>query len=277
MILHTEGMLLPCAIDMFHGTGHVCCPQHKIDAANSEKFDLQNLDEDEVDEIADASQGESTKVDKMAAMEHEEDELDYDYCEGTDDWEEESSEKDFYIKSLANDMEVLSTSQPTDEVGVYFEIPAGENECAHFAKAKQQREVRHSDRLGKQVMAVDPDKAAMMKSQVGDPPPSLLYQVPFVAEEIQDEINELQQEQHFRVNQLASGSESQTAFDSVAPPFVDGKPFRPIQIKIMPAITDVQGSGMIDPEGLVPDQNAIGSDENNVNGNVVIDESFDVK
>ncbi|XP_048471339.1 amyloid-like protein 2 [Rhincodon typus] len=299
---------------------------------------------------------------------------------------------------------ILSTPQPTDEVDVYFETPADENEHARFAKAKQQLEVRHRDRMDKvreeweeaerqaknlpkaerqllvqhfqsmvealeeeaateklqlvethlarveallndrrrvalenylsalqadpprphrilqalkryiraeqkdrqhtlrhyqHVMAVDPEKAAQMKSQVVthlrvieermNQSLSLLYQVPLVAEEIQDEIDELLQEQHFSVDQLASSSESQTAFDSVEAPFVDGKPFRPIQVKTMPAIADVQGtvsdswsatkkgSGMIDPEGLMPDENAIGSNENNVNGNVVIDESFDVK
>ncbi|XP_078061238.1 amyloid beta precursor like protein 2 isoform X4 [Mustelus asterias] len=397
MILHTYGMLLPCGIDRFHGTEYVCCPQNKIDDVNSEKSDLQNLDEDEEDEIADASQEESTEVEKMTVKEDEEDELDYDYSEEdedeyTDDWEEESSEEDLYKNNHVDDMKVLSTRQPTDEVDVYFETPADENEHARFAKAKQQLEVRHRDRMDKvreeweeaerqaknlprterqllvqhfqnmvealeeeaateklqlvethlarveallndrrrvalenylsalqqdpprphrilqalkryiraeqkdrqhtlrhyqHVMAVDPEKAAQMKSQVVthlhvieermNQSLSLLYQVPFVAEEIQDQIDELLQEQHFGMDQLASSSESQTAFDSIEAPFVDGKPFRPIQVKTMPAITDVEGSGMIDPEGLVPDENAIGSDENNVNGNVVIDESFDVK
>ncbi|XP_078386765.1 amyloid beta precursor like protein 2 isoform X3 [Cetorhinus maximus] len=408
MILHTYGMLLPCGIDKFRGTEYVCCPQNKIDDVNFEKSDLQNLDEDEEDEIADASKEESTEVEKMAIEDEEQvDELDYDYSEEDedeyiDDWEEESSEEDLYKKNLVNDVKVLSTPQPTDEVDVYFETPADENEHARFAKAKQQLEVRHRDRMDKvreeweeaerqaknlpkaerqllvqhfqnmvealeeeaateklqlvethlarveallndrrrvalenylsalqadpprphrilqalkryiraeqkdrqhtlghyqHVMAVDPEKAAQMKSQVVthlhvieermNQSLSLLYQVPFVAEEIQDEIDELLQEQHFGMDQLASSSESQTAFDSVEAPFIDGKPFRPIQVKTMPAITDVQGtvpdswpatkkgSGMIDPEGLVPDKNAIGSNENN--GNVVIDESFDVK
>ncbi|XP_067909863.1 amyloid-like protein 2 isoform X2 [Heterodontus francisci] len=392
MNLHTYGMLLPCGINRFHGTEYVCCPQNKIDDVSSEESDLQNLDEDEEDEIADASKEESTEVEKIAA---EEEELDYDYSEEdeyTDDWVDESSEEDLYKKNIVNDVKVPSTPHPTDEVDVYFETPADENEHARFAKAKQQLEVRHRDRMDKvreeweeaerqaknlpkaerqllvqhfqnmvealeeeaateklqlvethlarveallndrrrvalenylsalqadpprphrilqalkryvraeqkdrqhtlrhyqHVTAVDPEKAAQMKSQVVthlhvieermNQSLSLLYQVPFVAEEIQDDIDKLLQEQHFSVDQLASSSESQTAFDSVEAPFVDGKPFRPIQVKAMPAITDVQGSGMIDPEGLVPDENAVNSDENNVNGNVVIDESFDVK
>ncbi|XP_048417954.1 amyloid-like protein 2 isoform X3 [Stegostoma tigrinum] len=409
MILHTYGMLLPCGLDRFYGTEYVCCPQNKIDDVSSEKSDLQNLDEDEEDEIPETSKEESAEVEKMAFEEEDDDELDYDYSEEdedeyTEDWEEESSEEELYKKSIDNDVKVLSTPQPTDEVDVYFETPADENEHARFAKAKQQLEVRHRDRMDKvreeweeaerqaknlpkaerqllvqhfqsmvealeeeaateklqlvethlarveallndrrrvalenylsalqadpprphrilqalkryiraeqkdrqhtlrhyqHVMAVDPEKAAQMKSQVVthlrvieermNQSLSLLYQVPLVAEEIQDEIDELLQEQHFTVDQLASSSESQTAFDSVEAPFVDGKPFRPIQVKTMPAIADVQGtvsdswsatkkgSGMIDPEGLMPDENAIGSNGNSVNGNVVIDESFDVK
>ncbi|XP_072449091.1 amyloid beta precursor like protein 2 isoform X3 [Chiloscyllium punctatum] len=406
MNLHSYGMLLPCGIDRFRGTEYVCCPQNKIDDVSSEKPDLQNLDEDEEDEIPGVSKEESAEVEKMAFEEEENDDLNYVYSEEdeyNEDWEEESSEEELYKKDVS-DVKVLSTPQPADEVDVYFETPADENEHARFAKAKQQLEVRHRDRMDKvreeweeaerqaknlpkaerqllvqhfqsmvealeeeaateklqlvethlarveallndrrrvalenylsalqadpprphrilqalkryiraeqkdrqhtlrhyqHVMAVDPEKAAQMKSQVVthlrvieermNQSLSLLYQVPFVVEEIQDEIDELLQEQHFSVDQLASSSESQTAFDSVEAPFVDGKPFRPIQVKTMPAITDVQGtvsdswsaakkgSGMIDPEGLMPDENAIGSNENNVNGNVVIDESFDVK
>uniref|UniRef100_A0A4W3GYW6 Amyloid beta (A4) precursor-like protein 2 n=1 Tax=Callorhinchus milii TaxID=7868 RepID=A0A4W3GYW6_CALMI len=44
---------------------------------------------------------------------------------------------------------VLSSSHPTDEVDVYFETPADENEHARFAKAKQQLDVRHRDRMDK--------------------------------------------------------------------------------------------------------------------------------
>ncbi|XP_067827217.1 amyloid-like protein 2 isoform X2 [Heptranchias perlo] len=299
-------------------------------------------------------------------------------------------ESEDYCMAVCKQM-ILSTPHPTDEVDVYFETPADENEHARFAKAKQQLEVRHRDRMDKvreeweeaerqaknlpkaerqmlvqhfqnmvealeeeaateklqlvethlarveallndrrrvalenylsalqadplrphrilqalkryvraeqkdrqhtirhyqHVMAVDPEKAAQMKSQVVthlhvieermNQSLSLLYQVPFVAEEIQDEIDELLQEQHFGTDQLIS-SEIQTAFDSVEAPFIDGKPFRPIQVKTMPAITDVQGSGMMDPDGLVPDEKAVGIDENNVNEDVVIDDTFDVK
>ncbi|XP_067827219.1 amyloid-like protein 2 isoform X4 [Heptranchias perlo] len=392
MILHTYGMLFPCDIDRFHGTEYVCCAQNKIDDLNSEGSDLQNVDEE--DEIADASEEESAEVEKIA-VEDEDDEFDYDYTEDddeyADDWEEETSEEDLYKKNIVDDVKVLSTPHPTDEVDVYFETPADENEHARFAKAKQQLEVRHRDRMDKvreeweeaerqaknlpkaerqmlvqhfqnmvealeeeaateklqlvethlarveallndrrrvalenylsalqadplrphrilqalkryvraeqkdrqhtirhyqHVMAVDPEKAAQMKSQVVthlhvieermNQSLSLLYQVPFVAEEIQDEIDELLQEQHFGTDQLIS-SEIQTAFDSVEAPFIDGKPFRPIQVKTMPAITDVQGSGMMDPDGLVPDEKAVGIDENNVNEDVVIDDTFDVK
>ncbi|XP_051895706.1 amyloid-like protein 2 isoform X3 [Pristis pectinata] len=404
MILHTYGMLLPCGIDRFHGTEYVCCPENKIDDVNSEDSDLESVDEEEIGE----SREESTEVERDPVVEEKDnDNLDYDYDEEdeyADDWEEAISEENLYKENIVNDVKVLSTPHPTDDVDVYFETPADANEHTRFAKAKQQLEVRHRDRMDKvreeweeaerqarnlpkaerqmlvqhfqnmveaveeeaateklqlvethlarveallndrrrialenylsalqadpprphrilqalkryvraeqkdrqhtlrhyqHVRTVDPEKAAQMKSQVVthlhvieermNQSLSLLYQMPFVAEEIQDEIDELLQEQHFSMDYFASSSEIQSAFESVEAPFVEGKPFRPIQVKAMSPITDIQdtvpdslpatkkGSGMIDPDGLVPDENAAGNNENSVNENVVIDESFDVK
>ncbi|XP_032905648.1 amyloid-like protein 2 isoform X1 [Amblyraja radiata] len=407
MILHTYGMLLPCGIDKFHGTEYVCCPQNKIDDVSSEESDLENVDKMEEEEIVESSREESTEVENPPVVEEKDnDELDYYYDEDeyTDDWEEATSEESLYKESIVNDVKVPSTPHPTDDVDVYFETPADANEHTRFAKAKQQLEVRHRDRMDKvreeweeaerqarnlpkaerqmlvqhfqnmveaveeeaateklqlvethlarveallndrrrvalenylsalqavpprphrilqalkryvraeqkdqhhtlrhyqHVMAVDPEKAAQMKSQVVthlhvieermNQSLSLLYKMPYVAEEIQDKIDKLLQEQHFGVDHFASSAEIQSAFESVESPFVDGKPFRPFQVKTMPSITDVQGtvpdslpatkkgSGMMDPDGLVPDENAAGSDENAINENVVIDESFDVK
>lgn len=36
---------------------------------------------------------------------------------------------------------------PTDDVDVYFETPADDNEHARFQKAKEQLEVRHHNRM----------------------------------------------------------------------------------------------------------------------------------
>ncbi|XP_069750464.1 amyloid beta precursor like protein 2 isoform X2 [Narcine bancroftii] len=354
MLLHTFGMLLPCGVDRFHGTEYVCCPQNKIDDVSSEDRDLENVDEEEMSE----SREESFELEINPVAEEDNDELDYDYDEEdeyVDNWEEVTSEENLYKENIVNDVKVLSTPHPTDDVDVYFETPADANEHTRFAKAKQQLEVRHRDRMDKvreeweeaerqarnlpkaerqmlvqhfqnmveaveeeaateklqlvethlarveallndrrrialenylsalqadpprpyrillalkryvhaeqkdqqhtlrhyqHVMAVDPEKAAQMKSQVVthlhvieermNQSLSLLYQMPFVAEEIQDEIDELLQEQHFGIDNFASSSEIQSTFESVEAPFVEGKPLRPIQVKAVPAITDVQ-------------------------------------
>ncbi|KFV48208.1 Amyloid-like 2, partial [Tyto alba] len=78
----------------------------------------------------------------------------------------------------------------------------------------------HTIRHYQHVLAVDPQKAAQMKSQVMthlhvieermNQSLSLLYKVPYVAEEIQDEIDELLQEQRADMDQFTSSiSESQ--------------------------------------------------------------------
>ncbi|XP_072094606.1 amyloid beta precursor like protein 2-like isoform X4 [Mobula birostris] len=342
MILHTYGMLLPCGTDRFRGTKYVCCPQNKIDDVDPEDSDFENVDEKE-EEIGESSREESAEVEGNPVVEEKDnDEQDYDYDEEdeyNDDWEEAISEANLYKENIVNNEKVLSTPHPTDDVDVYFETPADANEHTRFAKAKQQLEVRHRDRMDKvreqweeaerkarnlpkaqrqtlvqphrilqalkryvraeqkdrqhtlrhyqHVMAVDPEKAAQMKSQVVthlhvieermNQSLSLLYQMPFVAEEIQDEIEELLQEQHFGMDHFASSSEIQSAFESVESPFVEGKPFRPVQVKTLPAITVTEGSGMIDPDGLAPDENAVGNNKNIINENVVFDERFDVK
>eukprot|EP00062_Callorhinchus_milii_P011212 gi/632956931/ref/XP_007894204.1/ PREDICTED: amyloid-like protein 2 isoform X2 [Callorhinchus milii] len=311
-----------------------------------------------------------------------------------------------YCMAVCKQM-ILSSSHPTDEVDVYFETPADENEHARFAKAKQQLDVRHRDRMDKvreeweeaerqaknlpkaeqqmlvqhfkamvesleqeaasekqrlvethlarveallndrrrvslenylsalqaspprshrilqalkryvraeqkdrqhtmrhyqHVMAVDPEKAAQMKSQVMthlrvieermNQSLSLLYKVPYIAEEIQDEIDELLQEQRTEMDQFSTlSSESQNSIetDSEEAPYFEGKPFRPIQVKTFPVITSDEGtlpdswptakkgSAMIDPDGLIPDGMAVSSDEKKINENVVIDETLDVK
>uniref|UniRef100_A0A4W3H1K1 Amyloid beta (A4) precursor-like protein 2 n=2 Tax=Callorhinchus milii TaxID=7868 RepID=A0A4W3H1K1_CALMI len=271
-----------------------------------------------------------------------------------------------YCMAVCKQM-ILSSSHPTDEVDVYFETPADENEHARFAKAKQQLDVRHRDRMDKvreeweeaerqaknlpkaeqqmlvqhfkamvesleqeaasekqrlvethlarveallndrrrvslenylsalqaspprshrilqalkryvraeqkdrqhtmrhyqHVMAVDPEKAAQMKSQVMthlrvieermNQSLSLLYKVPYIAEEIQDEIDELLQEQRTEMDQFSTlSSESQNSIetDSEEAPYFEGKPFRPIQVKTFPVITSDEGRhclGVID-------------------------------
>ncbi|XP_039352573.1 amyloid-like protein 2 isoform X3 [Mauremys reevesii] len=310
-------------------------------------------------------------------------------------------ESEEYCMAVCKKM-IPPTPVPTDDVDVYFETPADDNEHARFQKAKEQLEVRHHNRMDRvkkeweeaeyesknlpkaerqtliqhfqamvkslekeaasekqqlvethlarveamlndrrrialenylaalqadpprphrilqalkryvraenkdrlhtvrhyqHVLAVDPEKAAQMKSQVMthlhvieermNQSLSLLYKVPYVAEEIQDEIDELLQEQRADMDQFTSSiSESQvdvrvSSEESEEIPFQEGKPFRPFQVKTFPALPgneDPQpdlyhpmkkGSGMADLDGL------IGAEEKVINSKNKVDENVD--
>ncbi|XP_039352571.1 amyloid-like protein 2 isoform X1 [Mauremys reevesii] len=318
-------------------------------------------------------------------------------------------ESEEYCMAVCKKM-IPPTPVPTDDVDVYFETPADDNEHARFQKAKEQLEVRHHNRMDRvkkeweeaeyesknlpkaerqtliqhfqamvkslekeaasekqqlvethlarveamlndrrrialenylaalqadpprphrilqalkryvraenkdrlhtvrhyqHVLAVDPEKAAQMKSQVMthlhvieermNQSLSLLYKVPYVAEEIQDEIDELLQEQRADMDQFTSSiSESQvdvrvSSEESEEIPFQEGKPFRPFQVKTFPALPgneDPQpdlyhpmkkGSGMADLDGLIGAEEKVINSKNKVDENVVIDETLDVK
>ncbi|XP_042656288.1 amyloid-like protein 2 isoform X4 [Tyto alba] len=293
-------------------------------------------------------------------------------------------------------MAVCKKMMPTDDVDVYFETPADDNEHARFQKAKEQLEVRHHNRMDRvkkeweeaehqavnlpkaerqtliqhfqamvkslekeaasekqqlvethlarveamlndrrrialenylaalqadpprphrilqalkryvraenkdrlhtirhyqHVLAVDPQKAAQMKSQVMthlhvieermNQSLSLLYKVPYVAEEIQDEIDELLQEQRADMDQFTSSiSESQvdvrvSSEESEEIP-LEGKPFRPFQVKTFPALPESEGSGMTELDGLIGAEEKVINSKNKVDENV-IDETLDVK
>ncbi|XP_041269686.1 amyloid-like protein 2 isoform X5 [Onychostruthus taczanowskii] len=293
-------------------------------------------------------------------------------------------------------MAVCKKMMPTDDVDVYFETPADDNEHARFQKAKEQLEVRHHNRMDRvkkeweeaehqavnlpkaerqtliqhfqamvkslekeaasekqqlvethlarveamlndrrrialenylaalqadpprphrilqalkryvraenkdrlhtirhyqHVLAVDPEKAAQMKSQVMthlhvieermNQSLSLLYKVPYVAEEIQDEIDELLQEQRADMDQFTSSiSESQvdvrvSSEESEEIP-LDGKPFHPFQVKTFPALPESEGSGMTELDGLIGAEEKVINSKNKVDENV-IDETLDVK
>ncbi|XP_040287984.1 amyloid-like protein 2 isoform X4 [Bufo bufo] len=120
----------------------------------------------------------------------------------------------------------------------------------------------HTIRHYQHVLTVDPEKAAQMKSQVMthlrvieermNQSLSLLYKVPYVADQIQDEIDELFQEQRWDMDQFTSSfSESQgdvrvSSEESDETLVREGKPFRPIQVNTFPAISESEGSGMAD-------------------------------
>ncbi|KAM4885624.1 amyloid beta precursor like protein 2 isoform 5-T5 [Sylvia borin] len=424
MILHSYGMLLPCGVDQFHGTEYVCCPQTKVvDEALSkeeededEDYDLYKSEfptEAGVEDFTGTAVEEDEDEDEDDEGEEEEDVVeDRDYYYDSykvDDYNEETptepnSNKAMAEKEVSNDMKL-----PTDDVDVYFETPADDNEHARFQKAKEQLEVRHHNRMDRvkkeweeaehqavnlpkaerqtliqhfqamvkslekeaasekqqlvethlarveamlndrrrialenylaalqadpprphrilqalkryvraenkdrlhtirhyqHVLAVDPEKAAQMKSQVMthlhvieermNQSLSLLYKVPYVAEEIQDEIDELLQEQHADMDQFTSSiSESQvdvrvSSEESEEIP-LDGKPFHPFQVKTFPALPESEdpqpdlyhpmkkGSGMTELDGLIGAEEKVINSKNKVDENVVIDETLDVK
>ncbi|KAM9519419.1 amyloid beta precursor like protein 2 isoform 6-T6 [Guaruba guarouba] len=423
MILHNYGMLLPCGVDQFHGTEYVCCPHSNVvDEALSKEEDDEDEDEDYdlyksefpteagVEDIT----GTAVEEDEDEEDEGEEEEdvvEDRDYYYDSykvDDYNEEtptepSNDKAAPEKEVSSDMKL-----PTDDVDVYFETPADDNEHARFQKAKEQLEVRHHNRMDRvkkeweeaehqavnlpkaerqtliqhfqamvkslekeaasekqqlvethlarveamlndrrrialenylaalqadpprphrilqalkryvraenkdrlhtvrhyqHVLAVDPEKAAQMKSQVMthlhvieermNQSLSLLYKVPYVAEEIQDEIDELLQEQRADMDQFTSSiSESQvdvrvSSEESEEIP-LEGKPFRPFQVKTFPALpesedpqTDLyhpmkKGSGMTELDGLIGAEEKVINSKKKVDENV-IDETLDVK
>uniref|UniRef100_A0A8C4K963 Amyloid beta like protein 2 n=1 Tax=Dromaius novaehollandiae TaxID=8790 RepID=A0A8C4K963_DRONO len=412
MILHGYGMLLPCGVDQFHGTEYVCCPQTKVvDEALSKEEEDEDEDEDydlyksefPTEAVVEDFTGTAVEEDEDEEDEGEEEEdvvEDRDYYYDSykvDDYNEEtptepSNDKTLSEKEVSSDMKL-----PTDDVDVYFETPADDNEHARFQKAKEQLEVRHHNRMDRvkkeweeaehqaknlpkaerqtliqhfqamvkslekeaasekqqlvethlarveamlndrrrialenylaalqadpprphrilqalkryvraenkdrlhtirhyqHVLAVDPEKAAQMKSQVMthlhvieermNQSLSLLYKVPYVAEEIQDEIDELLQEQRADMDQFTSSiSESQvdvrvSSEESEEIP-LEGKPFRPFQVKTFPALPENEGSGMTELDGLIGAEEKVINSKNKVDENVVIDETLDVK
>uniref|UniRef100_A0A673BA49 Amyloid beta (A4) precursor-like protein 2 n=1 Tax=Sphaeramia orbicularis TaxID=375764 RepID=A0A673BA49_9TELE len=121
----------------------------------------------------------------------------------------------------------------------------------------ENKDRQHTIRHYQHVLAVDPEKAAQMKSQVMthlrvieermNQSLSLLYKVPYVAEEIQDEIDELLQEQKADMDQfLSSISESQpdvtvSSEESVEVPVSEGKPYRPFQVTSLGSRPEPEG------------------------------------
>uniref|UniRef100_A0A8C0FPU6 Amyloid beta precursor like protein 2 n=1 Tax=Bubo bubo TaxID=30461 RepID=A0A8C0FPU6_BUBBB len=146
MILHSYGMLLPCGVDQFHGTEYVCCPQTKV---VEEALSKEEEDEDE-DEDYDVYKSEfptEAGVEDFTGTAVEEDEDEEDEGEEEEDVVED---RDYYYDSYKADdynEETPTEPMPTDDVDVYFETPADDNEHARFQKAKEQLEVRHHNRM----------------------------------------------------------------------------------------------------------------------------------
>ncbi|NP_001369472.1 amyloid beta precursor like protein 2 isoform 27 [Homo sapiens] len=351
--------------------------------ADLEDFTEAAVDEDDEDE----EEGEEVVEDR---------DYYYDTFKG-DDYNEENptepgSDGTMSDKEITHDVKVPPTPLPTNDVDVYFETSADDNEHARFQKAKEQLEIRHRNRMDRvkkeweeaelqaknlpkaerqtliqhfqamvkalekeaasekqqlvethlarveamlndrrrmalenylaalqsdpprphrilqalrryvraenkdrlhtirhyqHVLAVDPEKAAQMKSQVmthlhvieerRNQSLSLLYKVPYVAQEIQEEIDELLQEQRADMDQFTA-SISETPVDvrvsseesEEIPPF---HPFHPF-----PALPENEGSGVGEQDGgLIGAEEKVINSKNKVDENMVIDETLDVK
>ncbi|XP_017379674.1 amyloid-like protein 2 isoform X4 [Cebus imitator] len=412
MTLYSYGMLLPCGVDQFHGTEYVCCPQTKIIGSVSKEEEEEDEEEEEEEDYdvyksefpteADLEDFTEAAVDEDDEDEEEGEEVveDRDYYYDTfkgDDYNEEnptepSSDGTMSDKEITHDVKVPPTPLPTNDVDVYFETSADDNEHARFQKAKEQLEIRHRNRMDRvkkeweeaelqaknlpkaerqtliqhfqamvkalekeaasekqqlvethlarveamlndrrrmalenylaalqsdpprphrilqalrryvraenkdrlhtirhyqHVLAVDPEKAAQMKSQVmthlhvieerRNQSLSLLYKVPYVAQEIQEEIDELLQEQRADMDQFTA-SISETPVDvrvsseesEEIPPF---HPFHPF-----PALPENEGSGVGEQDGgLIGAEEKVINSKNKVDENMVIDETLDVK
>uniref|UniRef100_A0A8C8Z387 Amyloid beta like protein 2 n=1 Tax=Prolemur simus TaxID=1328070 RepID=A0A8C8Z387_PROSS len=142
----------------------------------------------------------------------------------------------------------------------------------------------HTIRHYQHVLAVDPEKAAQMKSQVmthlhvieerRNQSLSLLYKVPYVAQEIQEEIDELLQEQRADMDQFTA-SISETPVDvRVSSEESEEIPlFHPF-----PPLPENEGSGVGEPDGaLIGAEEKVINSKNKVDENMVIDETLDVK
>ncbi|KAM4016687.1 amyloid beta precursor like protein 2 isoform 4-T4 [Anomaloglossus baeobatrachus] len=431
MVLHSYGMLLPCAVDQFRGTEYVCCPQVKkmeepLSKVEEEEEEEEEEDEDDYDSYKSEFPTEADVQDFTAAVEDEEEEeevededdvvedRDYYYDNYKDeDYNDEtttqpSNRRTLSDKEILTDVKIPTAPAPVDDVDIYLETPADDNEHARFQKAKEQLEVRHRNRMDRakkewedaerqsknlpkaekqtlmqhyqatvkalekeaahekqqlvethlerveamlndkrrvaletylsalqadtprphrilqalkryvraenkdrlhtirhyqHVLTVDPEKAAQMKSQVMthlrvieermNQSLSLLYKVPYVADQIQDEIDELFQEQRWDMDQFTSSfSESQgdvrvSSEESDETPAREGRPFRPLQVETFPAISDSEESSrdsylpVRKGSGIADNKPLIGAEEKILNGKadkkVVIDETLDVK
>uniref|UniRef100_A0A8C6SDS5 Amyloid beta (A4) precursor-like protein 2 n=1 Tax=Neogobius melanostomus TaxID=47308 RepID=A0A8C6SDS5_9GOBI len=146
----------------------------------------------------------------------------------------------------------------------------------------ENKDRQHTIRHYQHVLAVDPEKAAQLKSQVMthlrvieermNQSLSLLYKVPYVAEEIQDEIDELQQEQKADMDQfLSSISESQPDITVSSEESEELDPSVPLSPTILLC------SAMAGLDGLIGAEEMLINSKPKINNNMVIDDSLDVK
>uniref|UniRef100_A0A8C2CFT2 Amyloid beta (A4) precursor-like protein 2 n=1 Tax=Cyprinus carpio TaxID=7962 RepID=A0A8C2CFT2_CYPCA len=134
----------------------------------------------------------------------------------------------------------------------------------------ENKDRQHTIRHYQHVLAVDPEKAAQMKSQV-----SVAHSASLSYELLQDQKADMDQF-------LSSISESQpdvtvSSEESVEVPAFEGKPFRPFQVNSLGSPAEPEGSGMNGLDGLIGAEEKAINSKNKISENVVIDETLDVK
>ncbi|KAJ3590979.1 hypothetical protein NHX12_008927 [Muraenolepis orangiensis] len=321
MVLHSYGMLLPCGVDKFHGTEYVCCPsltpatpptpqptddvdiyfetpaddkEHSRFQKAKEQLEVRHRNRMERVrkewEQAEHQAKNLPKIERQTLIQH--------FQVMVESLEEEAaSEKQQLVETHLARVEALLNDRRRLALENYLSVLQADPPKPHRILQALRRYVRaenkdrqHTIRHYQHVLAVDPEKAGQMKSQVMthlrvieermNQSLSLLYKVPYVAEEIQDEIDGLLQEQKADMDQfLSSISEAQpdltvSSEESVEEPEV--KPYRPFQVTSLGSRPQPEGSGMSGVDGLIgAEEHIINSD--NMDDNVVIDESLDVK
>ncbi|XP_040284649.1 amyloid-like protein 2 [Bufo bufo] len=109
MVLHSYGMLLPCAVDQFRGTEYVCCPQaKKIEeplSKEEEEEEEDEEDEDDYDSFKSEFPTEADVEDFTAAVEDEEEEEveDEDYVVGDGDYDYNNYKDEDYNKETTTE------------------------------------------------------------------------------------------------------------------------------------------------------------------------------
>ncbi|XP_029027302.1 amyloid-like protein 2 isoform X5 [Betta splendens] len=226
--------------------------------------------------------------------------------------EEAASEKQQLVETHLARVETMLNDRRSLALENYLAVLQADPPRPHRILQALKRYVRaenkdrqHTIRHYQHVLAVDPEKAAQMKSQVMthlrviedrmNQSLSLLYKVPYVAEEIQDEIDELLQEQKADMDQfLSSISESQpdvtvSSEESVEVLGREGKLPRPVQVTSLGSRSEPEGdlsdsprafkkgSAMSGLDGLIGAEERIINSKPKISDDVVIDESLDVK
>uniref|UniRef100_A0A8C6Y109 Amyloid-beta A4 protein n=1 Tax=Naja naja TaxID=35670 RepID=A0A8C6Y109_NAJNA len=217
MNLHDYGMLLPCGIDKFRGVEFVCC----LVADESDNVDSAEAEEDDSDvwwggADADYADGSYDKVTEEQLAEGDTTDVEDENTDDDDDDEDgdeaEEVTEDQYQEATERTTSIATTTTTTESVE---EVPRHVfNMLKKYVRAEQ-KDRQHTLKHFEHVRMVDPKKAAQIRSQVMthlrvtyermNQSLSLLYNVPAVAEEIQDEVDELlQKEQNYSDDVLAN-------------------------------------------------------------------------